>query len=154
MNVVARRIRATPVRTATESWTVIAEIVCQGDETARKEFEAVAGIASALIASESLREQPFVVLGSGPRLRVYCLYDEDAIVGDDSNEDTMSWKPTASEWTAFLPCHKDDVQWVSKNLKTKSSRFRAYDVAQELGEDVVERRGAGLMLDAERFTQT
>ena len=151
MSVVARRIRATPVRTAAECWGVIVDLVCQDDETARKEFGAVAGVASVLIASESFKEQSLVVVGSGPRLRVYCVYDEDAIVGEDGNEDTLSWKPTASEWTAFLPCHRDDVQWVSKNLKNKSPRFRAYDVAQELDEDVAEGRGTGLTIDAERF---
>ena len=153
MSVVARRIRASPVRTAAESWDVIAELVCQDDETARKEFAMIAGIASALIALESFKEQPLVVVGSGPRLRVYCLYDEDAIVGDDGNEDGLSWKPTEFEWTAFLPCHKDDVKWISKNLKDKSVRFHAYDVAQEIDADATEGRVVGLKIDAERFLQ-
>lgn len=153
MSVIARQIRATPVRTATESWQVIAQLVCQGDEAARTAFIAVAGIASSLIASESFKEQPLVVAGSGPRLRVYCLYGEEAIVGDDSNEDPLSWQPTASAWTAFLPCHKDDIAWVDRGLRSKTARFRAYDVAQGIAEEETSTRRVRLTIDAERFSQ-
>jgi hypothetical protein len=35
-----------------------------------------------LIAAEAMRDSPIVVHGVGPRLRVYCLYDDEAILGE------------------------------------------------------------------------
>jgi len=135
MTVVARRFVARPVRTAGETWAAITNLICETDRSAAAEFLNVSGIVSSLIADEALRNDPFVLVGSGPRLRVYCLYDEDAISADEKNEDALTWKPTEKEWKAFLPCASEDIGWVTEALKKQSSRFFAYDIAKGIGEE-------------------
>lgn len=133
MTVIARRFRANPARTAGLTWEAIATLVCGDDTEAKAEFFQVAGVAASLIADEALRENPLVVAGAGPRLRVYCLYDEDAIDGEDANEDALSWSPTEAAWKAYLPCPTADVSWVSAALSSKGTEhFEVYDVSEGL----------------------
>lgn len=96
MTVIARRIIATPARPASEAWSLIVELLAPESESqARKELLAIAGIASALIADEAMKTAPIVVSGSGPRVRIYCLYDEEAIVGEQAKETSLPAIPTA-----------------------------------------------------------
>ncbi len=133
MTVIARRFRANPARTAGQTWEAIAALVCGDDTGAKTEFLLVAGVAASLIADEALRENPLVVAGTGPRLRVYCLYDEDAINGEDANEDALSWSPTETAWKAYLPCSPENMSWVSTALSSKGTEhFEVYDVSKGL----------------------
>jgi hypothetical protein len=70
MSTIARRIRATPERPATEAWAVIVDLISEQGSAARKDLEAVSGIASCLIADETPKESPIVLAGAGPRLRI------------------------------------------------------------------------------------
>lgn len=130
MTVVARRFVATPQRTASETWQAITTLICQDDSSARQEFEAATGCGANSIVEEALRNHPLVVRGSGPRLRVYTLHGDDAVSGEDKNEDALSWKPTDGTWTVDLPCTGEDLDWVAKELKNKASHFTAYDIAK------------------------
>jgi hypothetical protein len=122
VTVVARRIAATPARSASEAWNVIVDLVAPGDGPARRELQGIEGIASCVIAEEAMAADPCVVYGSGPRLRIYCLYNEDAIAGDDKNETPLMFCPTAGAWRMSLPCPADDLEWVQKSLKARSTR--------------------------------
>ena len=102
--VVVRRVVATPGRPAAMAWKVIADLVAPPGSAAREEINAVAGIAISLIAAESMRDSAIVVHGVGPRLRVYCLYDDDAILAEGSSEDLLAWCPTNGDWAMSLPC--------------------------------------------------
>lgn len=83
MTTLARHIISEPVRTASETWKIIVDLLASNsDSLARSELLSVVGVASSLIASEAAKDSPIVVYGSGPRIRIYCLYGEDAIVGD------------------------------------------------------------------------
>ena len=57
------------------------------DGAARAELLAVAGIAASIIADQAPRDAAIVVTCDGPRTRIYCLYDEDAIDGAEANEE-------------------------------------------------------------------
>lgn len=131
MTVVARRFLARPVRHASAAWAAITDCVCKSNAQSRKEFEKVKGVASALIASDILQEHPLVIIGSGPRVRIYCLYDEDAISGDDKNEDTFGWDPSEGDWTAYLPCLTEEFDFFKAELAKKTDRILCYD--SELG---------------------
>jgi hypothetical protein len=72
--------------------------------------------------------KPVVVCGSGPRVRIYCLYNEDAVEGDDANEAALSFHPTTGDWKISLPCPADDLSWVRDALKAKSKRITARDM--------------------------
>ena len=71
MSVVARRIRATPERSASETWRAIVDLLAPGNGSARVELMSIEGIASSIISTESPKESPIVVKGEGPRIRIY-----------------------------------------------------------------------------------
>lgn len=125
--VVVRRVVATPGRPAAAAWQVIADLVAAIGSAARAEFNSVAGIAISLIAAESMRASPIVVYGVGPRLRVYCLYDDEAILGEGASEDPLAWCPTDGDWAMSLPCPPDDLSWVQEALADQSDRITARD---------------------------
>jgi len=135
MSTVARKFSASPARLASETWSAIAALVCGSDQKALAEFAAVIGIGSSLLNDQLFEANPMVVISKGPRLRIYCIYGEDAISGEDANEESLSWKPTEEEWHAFLPCTEDELKEITKALKSKSNKFSAYDVDVGLPED-------------------
>jgi hypothetical protein len=129
--VVARKIAAIPERSASEAWSVITGILSKYGTTGRAELEAIAGIGSSLISDESFRDSPAIVSGNGPQVRVYCIYGEDSASGDGVKEDALTFEATAGDWSVSLPCHEDDLDWVSRELKKKSKRITARDLAQD-----------------------
>lgn len=122
MTVVARRIRATPERGASDAWEVIVDLIAPKDGAARRELLGIEGIASSIISTESPKDAPMVVRGKGPRVRMYCLYDDAAISGDDANETTLADCPTDGDWLMSLPADADDVAWIKDALAKMSPR--------------------------------
>lgn len=144
--VLSRRIAATPARTASDTWRRIVEILApDAKSAARTELESIAGIACSSIASEALKVEAAVMHGAGPRVRVYCVFGEDAVSGDDVNEGALAKAPTEGDWSLSLPCKADDLTWSQAALAKLSSRITARCV----GDDVPE-RSAGTPAEAER----
>jgi hypothetical protein len=125
---------SSPVRTATETWGIITNILAPKEGTARKELSKVAGVACSLIASEAPIDDAIVIWGNGPRLRVYCLFGDAAISGEDKNEDALATCPTENDWSMSLPCPAEDLAWVQKELAAQSPRISA----RKLGDPVPE----------------
>ena len=125
MTVVSRRICATPARSASAAWNVVVELVTKPGSAARQELLNIEGVASCLIAEESLKTDPCVVFGSGPRLRIYCLHDDEAVVGEEANEAALAFTPTEGDWHMSLPCSADDLSWVQKSLGARSTHVTA-----------------------------
>jgi hypothetical protein len=120
---IARCIIAEPIRTASETWMFIVDLLApEADNEAREGLLAVIGIASSLIAEEVVKDVPIVVYGSGPRVHIYCLYGQDAIEGGDANESEFATSPIEGDWAMSLPCPEDELDWVQKALEKKSSR--------------------------------
>ncbi|MGE3271325.1 MAG: hypothetical protein AB7P40_21430 [Chloroflexota bacterium] len=130
--VVARRVAATPARSAAEAWAVIARLIAPKAGPACDELGHVAGVAMSLIAAEAMRESPIVVLGAGPRIRVYCVYDTASIVGEGVSEEPLATCPTDGEWAMSLPCPKEDLDWVQRELARRSTRVTARDLKDAL----------------------
>jgi len=153
--VVVRRVAATPARSAAEAWGVIADLVAPQGKAARQELERVAGIVISLVAAEAMRDSPVVVRGVGPRLRVYCLYDDEAILGEATSEDVLSWCPTDGDWAMSVPCPPDDLSWVQAALARVSARITARDqdkaAPSETPEPTREARDALDPVDMEAF---
>jgi len=137
MSVVARRIRATPERGVSDVWQVIVDLLAPSDGAARKELLSIEGIASSIISTEAPKDAPMVVRAKGPRVRIYCLYDEDAISGDDANEAPLAECPIHGDWVMSLPADADDVPWVKNALAKKTVRVtvrergEAFDSGEE-----------------------
>ncbi len=135
MTVIARRIIAEPVRLASETWKTIVDLLApEADNKARDELLAVIGVASSLIAAEAMKNVPIVAHGSGPRVRIYCLYGEDAIIGEAANESKLAASPVSGDWAMSLPCPEEDLKWVQTALKTQSVRITARDMSA-VGDD-------------------
>lgn len=146
MTVIARKIKATPARPASEAWQVIVNLLAPKASDSRDELLRVEGIASTLIASQAMRDAPIVVYGSGPRVRVYCLYDELAIEGETASEQNLAVIPTEGDWSMSLPTPTEDLGWVQNSLKKLSSRVKARDAAERVeaeskGEEVRQKAG-------------
>lgn len=132
--VVVRRIAATPARSAAASWTLISDLIAPRGSSARQELDRIAGIAMSLIADEAARENPMVVSGVGSRLRVYCVYSDEAVLGEGLSEEPLSWCPTDGNWAMSLPCSLEDLAWVQSALSRITSRVTARDKSQADGE--------------------
>jgi hypothetical protein len=148
---VRRTFVATPARSASATWNAIVDVVAPEGVAARSELLTVAGVAASLIAADAWERTAAVVFGVGPQLRIYCLYGEDAIVGDDANEDGLSWSPTEGDWSMELPCPLEDLEWVQSALADLSDRIRA--VGATATRMVAATEGAGSVpgIDAEGF---
>ncbi len=155
MTVVARRIVATPARSASEAWAVIIDLLApEHASDARRELESVAGIVSNLIADETFSGTPAVVYGSGPRIRLYCLYGEEAISGDNASETAFAFNPTDGDWQMSLPCPEEDIGWVIETLRKKTSRITArnmYETVDENGDSDGSKSSNGFEIDKEAF---
>ncbi|MGE4593359.1 hypothetical protein [Alcaligenes sp.] len=153
--VVSRTFRGSPHRDALETWDAIVELLTQGkDSTARKELKAVAGVAASLISDQSPKGAPIVATCDGPRTRIYCLFDEDAIDGSDASEDPLGFEPLKGEWAVSLPCSKEQLAWVQSALKKHSSRISARDLEQGIATEEKAMAGQALSLDLGGFLKS
>lgn len=137
MTTVARRtFNSIPRRDAAQTWGAIVDLLTKGQSGVdRPELVAVAGIAASIIADQAPRDAPIVVMCDGPRTRIYCLYDDEAIDGSDANEDALGYNPLNGNWSISLPCLADDLSWVRGALKKHTSRIVARDVALSIAAD-------------------
>jgi hypothetical protein len=136
--VASRTFRSSPQRDALQTWNAIVELLTPGKAgTARAELLAVAGIAASVIAEQAPKDAAIVVTCDGPRTRIYCLYDDDAIEGSDANEDGLGFDPLSGDWRLSLPCPEDDLAWVQVALRKHSSRITARDLNTAVsGDDI------------------
>lgn len=151
--VVRRDIISSPQRDAHGTWGAISELLTRSaDENVRDEFEAVAGVAASIIADRIPAEAPIVVTSDGPRTRIYCLYDEDAIDGSGANEEGFGFDPLNGDWEVSLPCDADDLEWVCSALAPLSSRITARERDESVEKGTVSSSTVPeLNLDPEKF---
>ena len=158
MITVARRtFRSTPERGALATWTAIADLLTQGKSgEARTELLDVAGVAASIIADHTPSDAAIVVTCDGPRTRIYCLYDDDAIDGSGANEDPLGFDPLKGNWRVSLPCPADDLTWVQGALDRHSDRITARDLAERVASDnsATGTKGQPLVLDPRGFLRS
>jgi hypothetical protein len=131
--VAGRTFASTPKRDAAQTWAAIVDLLTQGRSgAARNELLAVSGVAASIIADQAPKDAPIVVACDGPRTRIYCLYNDDAVEGSDAYEDPLGFDPLAGDWHISLPCLKDDLSWVQSALKKHSSRITAREPDAEV----------------------
>jgi hypothetical protein len=116
---------------------------------------AVEGVAASIIADEMPGQAPIVVAGSGPRLRIHCLYGDDATEGEAAAEDALTWDPTEHDWQVSLPVSEEELHWVSASLKKIGSRVVAYDPdAEERASASSTERKTDFQVDVEAFKKS
>jgi hypothetical protein len=131
-------------------------LIAPSDDAARKELQSIEGVASCIIAEETMTSDACVVHGSGPRLRVYCLYNGDAITGESVNEAPLTFCPTDGEWQMSLPCLADDLGWVQKALKERSEHVVAREVSTAVDDEESEKSttAKGAVINREAFLRS
>lgn len=131
--VMARRVASTPERTASETWQAIVEILAPDPgSNARVELAKVAGVACSAISSEAPKDAAFVVWGGGPRVRVYCVFGDDAITRDGVNEEALPESPTQGDWKMSIPCPPEDLKWSQTKLASVSTRISARSIEDDI----------------------
>ncbi len=126
------------------------------DGAARTELLAVAGIAASIIADHTPKDAPIVATCDGPRTRIYCLYDDDAIDGSDANEDSLGFDPLKGDWRVSLPALAEDLSWVQAALKEHSDRITARDPDTPIAKDQSSKvsEAQTLVLDRKGFLES
>ena len=122
---VRRNIASIPARSAAETWAAIVDLVKGADSVDTAQLDAAASIMQSLIADEQPAAVPIVFSGSGPRVLIYCVYNEEAMESG-LKIDSLPSNPTQGDWRMTAPCENDDVAWMNKTSKdTCATPFRA-----------------------------
>ena len=147
--VASRTLISTPQRDAHRTWEAVVNLLIQSQSCdAREELNAVGGIAASIIADRTPAESPIVVTCDGPRTRIYCLYDDDAVDGSDADEGALGFDPLNGDWHISLPCTTDDLGWVQAALKEHSRRITARTTGEPVTKtDQASMEPAGLTLN-------
>jgi hypothetical protein len=154
VSTVRRTFTSCPSRSAHDTWTAIVDLLTKSCSAAvRDEIQSASGEASSIISDQAPASAPIVVTCDGPRTRIYCLYDDDALDGSDANESALGFNPLKGDWSVSLPCQLEDLDWVQAALKRKTSRI----VARDMNEGITVATSASsatveLELDPEGFT--
>ena len=153
--VASRTFRSNPHRDAGETWEMIVGLLTQGKSgSAKQELMAVQGIAASIIADKAPENAPIVVTCSGPRTRIYCLYEDNALDESAANENSLGFDPLSGDWSISLPCQTEDLSWVQNALKGHGKRITARDLNQGLSNEVAataEKKFEPLTLDLKGF---
>lgn len=122
---IRRDIASVPVRSARETWDAIVELTTGDGTIDAEQLEAARSVMECVIADEWPESVPIVFKGGGPRLVVYCLYNEDAMdAGQDI--DSLSENPTAGDWRVTAPCEEEDEDWMNSSLKERAPRVTVH----------------------------
>src|SRR3546814_17420049 len=100
---------------------------------ARSDLLAVSGVAASVIADQAPKDAPIVVTCDGPRTRLYCLYDADALDGADANEDLLGFDPLKGAWRLSLPCLSADLAWVQGALQRNHRQLGQAPCREKVG---------------------
>jgi hypothetical protein len=151
---VRRTFASCPARSAHDTWEAIVDLLTRScGEAARDELLSVSGEASSIISDQAPASAPIVVTAEGPRTRIYCLYDDDALDGSDINESPLGFDPLKGDWAVSLPCQAEDLDWVRAALKRKTDRIVARDMSE--GTAIAKSTSSAsvdLVLDPQGFT--
>ena len=125
MTTIARRVRSTPVRTATETWALIVDLITSDNTAMRDDLCVVGDLAAMLISEEHACEHPILLTGCGPQIRIYTLHGTAAIDGALANESPLT--VTASPgWQLSIPAHGADLRLAATHL-ANANHVVAYD---------------------------
>jgi hypothetical protein len=153
-SIVRRTFASCPARSAHDTWQAVVDLLTKScGAAARDELLSVSGEASSVISDQAPASAPIVVTADGPRTRIYCLYDDDALDGSNANESALGFDPLKGDWAVSLPCQAEDLDWVQAALKRKTKRIVARDMSD--GTAIADSTSAAtveLVLDPQGFT--
>jgi len=156
MSTIRRDFLSSPHRTGAETWEAIAHLLAPDEKSAaRKELLSVSGIAAQIIATESVKDFPIISAGSGDRVRIYCLYNDDAVDPDNANESALAFDATSKEWKVSIPAEQEDLGWSNTELAKFSDRITVREKNEQFAEEEKSSTGSSsLTLDLEEFLKS
>lgn len=122
---IRRNVASIPARSAKETWRTIIDLVTGPQSVDLEQLEAAASVMESLIADEQPGRVPIIFKGCGPRVLIYCLYD-DAAMEQGLAVDGLKENPTAGDWRATAPCEAEDVEWMNRTLKQRAPRMAVH----------------------------
>ena len=126
---VRRDISSIPSRSAGDTWQRIVDLVTGPGSKDVQQLKNAAGVMGSIITDEHPSIRAIMLEGVGPQLRVYCRYGMKA-VEEGGKVDSLTWNPTAGDWTMHVPCDERNIEWVKKSLAHSSPRIKVFDVAE------------------------
>jgi hypothetical protein len=126
---IRRDISSIPDRSASETWQRIIDLVTGDGSKDIQQLKGAAGVMGSIITDEHPAARAIVIEGVGPQLRIYCSYGMNAIE-QGQQVDSLSWNPTAGDWTMHVPCDAENMDWVKKSLAASSPRIKVFDVSE------------------------
>jgi hypothetical protein len=126
---VRRDVSSVPFRSAGETWQVIVDLVTGKGSKDVQQLKDAAGVMGSIITDEHPASRAIMLEGVGAQLRIYCRYGMKA-VEEGGKVDSLTWNPTAGEWTMHVPCDQENIEWVKKSLVGSSPRIKVFDVAE------------------------
>jgi hypothetical protein len=117
MTVVARRVASVPVRTSTETWATIRDLLAPAGSSAAAALDAATNVGGVVISEEYTRDAPIIVLPTrGPRLRIYTVHGPDAVEAEAEEMPLASWPLEEDGWTMSLPCSPTELDDLARGL--------------------------------------
>lgn len=143
---VRRDIASIPARSAAETWSAIIELVTSAKSADADQLTAAASILQALIADEQPASVPIVFSGCGPRVLIYCVYNEEAME-HGLKIDALPSNPTEGDWRMTAPCEDEDVAWMNKSLKSRAPRLSVHSAKDAPDAASDEDKAAAIQID-------
>lgn len=148
---VRRDIGSIPLRSASETWQRIIDLVTDRGSEDVQQLNDAAGVMGSIITDEHPVSRAIMIEGVGPQLRIYCRYGMKA-VEEGTDVDPLTWNPTAGDWTMHVPCDAENIDWVKASLSKSSPRIKVFDVAEadradEDQQEAVAKAGKDLLVD-------
>jgi hypothetical protein len=134
-------VSSIPLRSASETWDQIVDLITGRDSIDVKQLEDASGVLASIITDEHPSEKPITIEGVGAQLRVYCVYGMKA-VEQGKSVDSLTWNPTAGDWTIHVPCDAENISWVKSALAKSSPRIKVFSV--EEGDRAVQEEAASV----------
>jgi hypothetical protein len=126
---VRRDISSIPLRSANETWQRIIELVTGKGSKDVQQLKGASGVMGSIITDEHPASRAIMIEGVGAQLRVYCRYGMKA-VEEGVKVDSLTWNPTAGDWTMHVPCDAENIGWIRESLSKTSPRIKVFDVAE------------------------
>ena len=126
---VRRDVSSIPSCSAGDTWQRIVDLVTGPGSKDVQQLKSASGVMGSIITDEHPSIRAIMLEGVGPQLRVYCRYGMKA-VEEGAKVDSLTWNPTAGNWTMHVPCDERNMEWVKKSLADSSPRIRVFDVAE------------------------
>lgn len=127
---VRRNVSSIPCRSASETWQQIVGLITGRGSIDVNQLKDATGVLASIITDEHPSQKAIVIEGVGPQLRVYCVYGMKALEQGEAL-DSLTWNPTAGDWSMHVPCDAENMAWVKSALAKSSPRIRTFDVDEE-----------------------